>query len=466
LHARIAEALEAHFPEAMDTQPEILAQHYGEAGLAEKSVAYWRNAARRSAARSAMPEAAAQLQEALKQLALLPDAPERQQQELEFCSDLGVVLRAVKGIAAPEAGYVHARARRLCEQLGFPSQFLKVLYGQSQYHAYRGELDLALRLDEELLGLSRQRSDSSGMISGLYTSGHNLMYSGKFAASRSRLEEAIALEEAVALHDPSFDRVIYASVHAFVHLQAYLGNVLFILGYPDQALVRSNRAIAEAKRHAPPRFFAVSLAVGTRLLSLVGDNTALTDRADQLVALATEQGFTHWGAQGMIYRGWAKVKAGNVTEGAALLRTGSAAYRATGAQLFVPHYLDLQAAACEIGGQIEEALSLLDDALQLAERTGERWLEAELNRHKGELLLRQNHTEAAEELYYKALSIAREQEAKLWELRAAGSLARLRRDQGRRAEARGLLAPVYDCFTEGFDTPDLKDAKALLDEFA
>ena len=166
----------------------------------------------------------------------------------------------------------------------------------------------------------------------------------------------------------------------------------------------------------------------------------------------------------MIYQGWAKVKDDDVEEGQAFLRTGSAAYRATGAQLFVPHYVDLQAAACQIAGQIEETMTLLDEALQIVERTGERWLEAELNRYKGHLLLRQRHTEAAEELYRKALGIAVEQEAKLWELRAAVSLARLRRDQGRRGEARDLLAPIYGWFTEGFDTPDLKGAKELLDE--
>jgi predicted ATPase len=153
-------------------------------------------------------------------------------------------------------------------------------------------------------------------------------------------------------------------------------------------------------------------------------------------------------------------------EGILLLRSGSIAFRATGAELFMPHYIALLAAACEIAGQIEEASTLLDEALQIAERTGERWLAAELNRHKGQLLLRQGHTEAAEELYRKALRIAEEQEAKLWELRATMSLARLRRDQDRRPEARDLLAPVYGWFTEGFDTADLKEAKALIDELA
>jgi predicted ATPase len=188
----------------------------------------------------------------------------------------------------------------------------------------------------------------------------------------------------------------------------------------------------------------------------VGDNAALDERTEQLIAVANEQGFPFWGAQGTIYRGWVMVKNGDVAQGLSLLRSSSSAYRATGAFL-------LAAAACEIAGQIEEAVALLDDALQIAERTGERWSAAELNRHKGQLLLRQGHSEAAEELYLKALSIAEEQEAKLWELRAAVSLTQLRRDQGRQAEARDLLAPIYAWFTEGFGTPDLKEAKALLD---
>ena len=182
--------------------------------------------------------------------------------------------------------------------------------------------------------------------------------------------------------------------------------------------------------------------------------------------MATEQGFPYWRALGTIYRGWVKVKNGDVAEGISLLRSGSTAYRATGAEVWMPYHIALLARACEIAGQIEEALTLLDDALQIVERTGERWFAAELNRHKGQLLLRQGHSEAAEELYRKALSIAEEQEAKLWELRAAVSLARLWGEQGRRVEARDLLAPVYGWFTEGFDTADLKEAKALLDELA
>jgi len=200
------------------------------------------------------------------------------------------------------------------------------------------------------------------------------------------------------------------------------------------------------------------------VLSLVGDNAAFGEWVDRLAAVTTAQGFAHWGAQGTIYRGWAKVKNGEVAEGMSLLRSGSTAYLTTGAQGNMPYHIALLAAACETTGRVEEGLTLLDDALQIVERTGERWLLAELRRHKGQLMLQQGHTKAAEELYRKALSIAAEQEAKMWELRAGVSLARLRRNQGRRTEARDLLAPIYDWFTEGFDTPDLKEAKALLDE--
>jgi predicted ATPase len=254
--------------------------------------------------------------------------------------------------------------------------------------------------------------------------------------------------------------------HPHVTSQEYLGNVLFYLGLPDQALARSSAAIAEARRLAHPPSLAVSLSIGARLLSLVGDNAALNERADQLVAVATEQGFPFWRAEGTIFRGWVKVKNGDVAEGISLLRSGSTAYRATGAEAWVTYYIALLARACEIAGQVEEALTLSDESLRMVEKTGERWFAAELNRHKGQLLLRQGHSEASEELYRKALSIAEEQGAKLWELRAAVSLAQLRREQGRRAEAHELLAPIHGWFTEGFDTPDLKEARALLDELA
>ena len=207
----------------------------------------------------------------------------------------------------------------------------------------------------------------------------------------------------------------------------------------------------------------MSLTNAARLLSFTGNGAALDERAGELATMAGEQGFLLWRGMGTVYRGWIKVINGDVGEGISLMREGSAAYRATGAVAWVPYQIALLARACEVAGQIEEAVDLLGDSLQIVDRTGERWLAAELHRHKGQLLLRQGRTEAAEKLYRKALGIAREQEAKLWELHTAVSLARLRRDQGRCCEARKLLAPVYGWFTEGFDTPDLKTAKALLD---
>jgi predicted ATPase len=462
LHAQIAEALETQFPELMETQPELLAQHYAEAGLLEKSVVYWGKAGRRSAARSALAEAAAQFQKALEQVTLLPDTPERKRQELEFHSALGAVLQAIKGYAAAETGQAYARARELWEQLGCPAEFLQIPYGQSRYHVARGELDLAQRLDDDLLRVSRQRNDSAGLVLGHASCGLSLMHAGKFASSRSHLKEVLALYDPISHGSLAHQ----AGIHPQVVFQAHLATVSLCVGFPDQALARSNAAIGEARRLAHPPSLAAASHIRAVLLSLVGDDTALGEWADQLIAVTTEQGFPLWGALGTIFRGYFEAKNGDVREGIALLRNGSVAYRATGAEVWMSFHIALLATACEIAGQIEEAVTQLDDALQIAERTGVRWYAAELNRHKGELLLRQRHIEAAEDLYREALSIAREQEAKLWELRAAVSLARLRRDQGRRAEAHDLLAPVYDWFTEGFDTADLKEAKTLLDELA
>jgi class 3 adenylate cyclase/predicted ATPase len=462
LHAQIATALETHSPELMDSQPELFAQHYAEARLVEKSVAYWGKAGHRSAARSAMAEAAAQFQKALDQVALLADTPERQRRELEFRSALGAALQAVKGLAAPEAGDAYARAQMLWEQLGFPSEFLRIPFGQSMYHMNRGELDLAQRLGEDLLGLSGQRNDTTGLVLGHFCCGRSLMYAGRLASSRSQLEAVLSLYDPISHGSLNF--LHQAGFHPQTVSQAYLGIVLFCLGYPDQALASCNAAIARAGRLAHPPILAVSLNIGSLPLSLLGDHAALSECAEKVFAVATEQGFPQWRAEATIYRGWVKVKNGDVREGISLLYRGVIAFRVTGAEMWMPYGFALFAKALEIAGQFEKALAQVRAALEIVERTGVRWLAAELFRQKGELLLRQGYAEAAEELYRKALSIAEEQEAKLWELRAAVSLARLRRDQGRHAEGRDLLAPVYGWFTEGFGTPDLKEARALLEE--
>ena len=460
LHAQIAEALASYSPELMDSQPELFAQHYTDAGIVEKSVAWWSKAGHRSAGRSAMAEAAAQFRKGLDQLALLPADSERQRQELELCSALGAALIAVKGFAAAETGDAYARARELWGQLGSPSEFLHVPWGQFFYHINRGELDAALRLTEDMLRLSRQHNDSAGIVLGHTSSGRALLFAGRFTTSRSHLEEALALYDPISHCSLAHQ----AGVHPHVTSLANLGIVLFCLGFPDQALERASKAIAEARRPTHLPSLALSLAFSAILLSLVGDHAALDEQANELASVAAEQGFPYWLAYGSIYRGWAKVKNGNVTGGMALLRSGSVAYRTTGATTWMPHFAVILASACEIAGQVEETSILLDDALQIVERTGERWFLAEVNRRKGQFLLRQGHSKEAEELYRKALIIAKEQGAKLWELRAAMSLARLWGEQGRRMKARELLAPVYGWFTEGFDTSDLKDAKMLLNE--
>ena len=377
----------------MDSQPEILAQHYAEAGLVDKSVIYWSKAGHRSAAHSAMTEAAAQFQKGLDQLVLLPDTTDRKRQELELRSGVGAVLRFVKGQAAPETGQAYARARELWEQLDFPTKYLHVPYGESRYHSYRGELDLARRLDGDLLRVSHQRNDSGGLVLAHQACGSDQMIVGRFAPSRQHYEAALALYDPVSHHSLGHQ----TGSHPQVVARAYLGFVLLCLGLPDQASTQTNTAIAEARTLANPPSLASSLMVGAMLLSLVGDNRALNERADELVAVAVEQGVPWWHTVGTVYRGWVKVNHGDVTEGISLIHSGLTAYRDTGAEMWVPYHIALCASACEIAGQIEESSALLDDALRLAERTGERWFAAELNRHKGQLLLRQGHTEGAED---------------------------------------------------------------------
>jgi predicted ATPase len=462
LHARIVAALEKLAPDLMESRPELFAQHYAEAGLVEKSVAFWGQAGRKSAGRSAMAEAAAQLQKGLDQLALLPDDREHQRRELELRRTLGAALMTAKGLAAAETGHALARSRELWEQLGSPAEFLGVPYGQSTYHALRGELDRALDLAEDLLRLSRQHKDSAGLLLGHSSAGRTLMFAGKFGPSRSHLEEALALYDPISHHA----LVNHVGFHAHINSKGYLGNALSCLGFPDQAFAHISTAIAEARRLAHPPSLAGSLTQGAVLLSFNVNDAILGEWADELCAVAREQGFPHLAAQGATYRGSVLVRNGNLAEGLSLLREGSTAFSATGAKVFVPYHMALLARACEIAGQIDEAVGQLNDALQMVEQTGERWLLAELYRHKGQLLLRQGQSEMAEESYRKALSVAEEQGAKLWELRAAMSLARLQRYRDRRAEARDRLAAVYGWFTEGFDTSDLKEAEALLDELA
>jgi predicted ATPase len=309
---------------------------------------------------------------------------------------------------------------------------------------------LALRLDEDLLHLSGQRNDSVGLVLGHLSAGRTLMYAGRLDSSRSHLEDLLGI------YDPLFHLSLVNRVGFYPqgNSRACLAVVLLCLGYPEQALAQSNAAVAAARSLDHLHSLVSVLSLAAVPLALVGDPTLLGEWADQLVAITTEQGFPYWCAIGTTYCGWVKVKNGDIAGGISLLREGMAAFRVTGAELFAPFLVILLASACEIAGQVEEGLALLAEALQIVERTGERWLAAELNRQKGEWLLRQGNPAGAEELYRKALTIATEQGAKFWELRAAVSLALLRREQGRHGEARDVLAPIYGWFTEGFNTAD------------
>jgi predicted ATPase len=251
-----------------------------------------------------------------------------------------------------------------------------------------------------MLRLGRQRDDAVGVVLGHLSCARCLLYRGRFGQSKSHLEAGLALYDPIA-HRSLVDQT---GIHPQVYFQAYLALVLFCLGFLDKAFAHSDAAIAEARRSAHPPSLAAGLTVGTWFLSLDGNDAALNERAEELVALTTEQGFPHWGAVGTLLRGCATVKNGDVTEGMSLLRSALAAYRATGAELFAPLFLSHLARACEITGRIGEAFALLDDALQIVERTGERWIAAELNRHKGRLLLTQGHAEAAENFFRKATS--------------------------------------------------------------
>ncbi len=271
----------------------------------------------------------------------------------------------------------------------------------------------------------------------------------------------------LAIYDPPSHRSVVDQVGFYPqgNAQACLAVVLLCLGYPEQALAQSNAAVAAARSLAHVHSLVSILALAAAPLALVGDPALLGDWADQLVAITTEQGFPCWCAIGTTYRGWVKVRNGDIAEGISLLRGGTAAFRVTGSELFAPFLVILLASACEIcrAGRrkpVPVGRGIADrrrDRRALAGGGADIGKKANCCCGKGMPL-------AAEELYRKALTIAAEQGAKFWELRAAASLARLRREQGRHAEARNVLAPIYGWFTEGFDTADLREAKALLDE--
>jgi predicted ATPase len=463
-HQRIAQVLAAQFAEIAGTQPELLAHHYTEAGLSEPAVGYWQRAGERAVQRSAHVEAVSHLTRGLEVLQALPATPERSRQELLLQTTLGPALMAVKGYAALEVEHAYARARVLCQQIGNTPQFFLVLRGLWWFYLLRAELQTARELGEQLLDLARRAHDSALLLEAHYTLGNTLNFLGELAAAQAHLEQGIALYD----HQQHRTYTLLHGQDPGVFCHSYAAVTLWLLGYPDQALQRSHEALTLAEEVAHPLSLAFALFFTAILHFFRRERSLVQTRAEAVITLAAEHGFAHWWALGTMLQGWARAMQGQGAEGIAQLRQGLADWQATGARGAGPYYLAMLGEAYGQGGQAEEGLRVLAEALALVNAGGERRHEAELYRLKGELLLKaecgvQHAALPAGECFQQALAVARHQQAKALELRAAMSLGRLWQQQGKQMEARRLLAPIYGWFTEGFDTADLQEARGLLE---
>jgi predicted ATPase/class 3 adenylate cyclase len=466
-HRQIAQVLVERFPETVETQPELVAHHYTEAGLTEQAIPYWQQAGDRATQRSANLEAISHLTKGLELLKTVPDTLERAQQELALQIALGMPLMLTRGHAALEVEAPYIRARELCRQIGETPYLFPVLLGLRRFYFMRGELQTARDLGEQLLTLAQNLQDAGLLARAHMMEGEALYYLGEFVQARDHLDQG------AALYDPQQHRS-----HAFLYGSdsgvgcLFLGAlVLETLGYPTQALKRSYEAFTLAQELSHSFSLAFALYWASRLCQRRGEGRAAQERAETLVALANEQEFALWEAWGTVLWGWALAEQGQGAEGITRIRQGLAAEQAAGAELNQPYFLALLAEAYEKGGQAEEGLAVLAKALAVVEKTGVRHYEAELYRLKGELTLVQSNVQSlesrvkeAEECFWKAIEIGRKQQAKSLELRAATSLARLWQQQGKQKEAHAMLAEIYHWFTEGFDTKDLQEAKALLEE--
>ena len=462
LHARIAEVLEERFPEITKARPELLAHHSAVAGLAEKAVLYWERAARQAAERSAMVEAVAQSRNGLELLQGLPDDTRRARKELELQSILAAALVATVGNAAVETGQAYARARTLCEQLGDTTTLVPVLSGLSTYHQTRSDFAALRQTALDLLRLGQQLSDPASELVGNRSMALCLYHLGEFAPARDHFERVLNIYVPGAHHP-------LTSIAAFDMRAAalsYLALSLLILGYPEQARQWNEQSLiwSRSLRHPHNLAFSLNYAAFFHLLGRVAPGA--DEIIDELSLLAAEQRFPVWLAGADIMRGYLLAGRGEAAEGLPLARKAFAERRATGSSWHETYFLGLLARIAQDAGESAEALSLLETALVMAHRTGERWFGAELYRLKGQGLTthQQDACAAAEACFQRAIDAAQKQQARFWELRAATSLARLWRDQGKRAQAHDLLAPVYVWFTEGLDTADLQDARALLEE--
>jgi predicted ATPase/class 3 adenylate cyclase len=459
-HQRIAQVMVEQFPEMVETQPELLAYHYTEAGRDEAAVSCWQRAGQYALQRSAYVEAIAHLTQGLALLMRLPETPARLQQELDLQVALGPPLVATKGYAAPDVERAYARAQELCQQLGDIPQLFPVLRGLMMYYLNRGDLQTTNQLGEQLLRLAQV--DSALLLLAHHQLGMVLLMRGEPASAHAHHMQALAI------YTPQEHRVLALryGIDLGVASHSFLAWELWQLGYPDQALQHSQTARALAQEVSHPYSLAQALLSSAMVHQHRRETLAAHEQAAAATTLATEQGFAQWVAYGTVLHGGALAMQGQGEQGIAKMRQGLATVLTTEKKVFQPYFLGLLAEAYGAGGCPDEGLHALAEAVAIMDDTEVRFYGAELYRLKGVLLLRQVIPDAsqAEACFHQALNVARQQQAKSWELRAATSLARLWQSQDKRQDAYDLLAPVYEWFTEGFDTADLKDAKVVLDE--
>ena len=461
LHQRLGECLEtAYGSQAREVAAE-LAEHFVRGQDTWRAVRYVHQAAENAAHRQAHREAIAYLRQALELLKGMAETPQLLRQELAIQLALGPALMVTRGFAAPEAADIYARARQLCEQLDDTQQLFPVLVGLWRSAHVQAQLQMARALGEQLLSLAKAQGDSALFVEAHGPLGQTLCMQGEPILAREHLNQVVTLYEphrhsALVFH-VGYDPGVYA--------RAMEGWVLWLLGYPEQALQRSQDALRLAREQSHPFTLSITLATVALLQQMRRDGEAPLEHMQASMVLATEHGFPYLRTVGTVLQGWALTRGGQVAEGMVQMRQGLAELRAMGAEVLRPYLLALLAEVCGRSGQIEAGLGVLEEALVTAENHTEGFNEADLHRLKGDLLLRQCGAAGfeAEACFQRALDIARHQQAKSLELRAATSLARLWQRQGKHDDARQLLAEVYGWFTEGFDTADLQEAKALLD---
>ncbi len=461
-HQRIAQVLAEQFPMLVETQPELLAHHYTEAGVASQAIVYWQLAGQRAIRQSSNLEALEHLTKGLELLQMLPDTSERTRRELMLQLSLGAALIATKGYAAPEVAHAYTHARALCQQIGEVPRMLQVLLGLEAYYVVRAELRTAYELAQQCVDLAQQVKNPARLLNSHHAMGLSLFHLGEPGAALPHLEQGILL------YDSQQHRPHHNLQNPGVACRSYAGWALWHLGYADQARMRLQEALSMARGLSHPYSMAYVLCFAAGLQQFLRNGPSAQEAAEEAIAISTEHGFPFWFAMGTCLYGWALAKQGQAEEGLGHLRQGITAWRATGAELAQPHWLALLAEVCGQVDQAEEGLQALSEALDFVERYEEGYYEAELHRLKGELLLRQSIPleHLAENCFLQAIDVSRRQQAKLPQLRAGISLSRLWQQQGRRTAARQQLVELYGWFTEGWHTTDLQEARELLEELA